>query len=342
MSKRKLPTMTMRPFPEAETELAPCVLGASGSGCAVSSSVAAAAVAAAAAAAAESIFVSSLAPLPLLSRQLRPLLLLPPASSSSFLLYSFSSPGLHLPQLQPQAWPQPHPLHLMLLLFFSFLGVSGSIYTAKVSTKACAFLDFLVGAYLCPLSCCLLARVEINEQLSRRRRRRRRKWREREAACTCNKRRPYLDTQLAAQWTDMKHEHAPTHNGCGYLNECLPMLVEPSEPTQGLQSFPKTLPLEPARIRRRARNSRSSSLGSAWAIEMAARARSQPQDARNGCSSLPQSRTGVRHGCSSLPRRRRMLEMAAPACPEATGALEKAVRACPGAAGVPRVLAPWP
>jgi hypothetical protein len=209
----------------------------------------------------------------------------------------------------------------MLLLFFSFLGVSGSIYTAKVSTKACAFLDFLVGAYLCPLSCCLLARVEINEQLSRRRRRRRRrrKWREREAACTCNKRRPYLDTQLAAQWTDMKHEHAPTHNGCGYLNECLPMLVEPSEPTQGLQSFPKTLPLEPARIRRGARNGRSSSLAAAgcskWLLELTPEPHGrstwllepapETQDARNGCSSLPRSHRGARKGRSSVPWSRR-------------------------------------
>ena len=89
-------------------------------------------------------------------------------------------------------------------------------------------------------------------------------------------------------------------------------------------------PLEPARRRCMGRSkSRSSPLGPAGALEMDARARSEPQGrsklleparsrsgarnrcsspprcrrgARNGCSSLPRSRSGVRNGCSSPPR----------------------------------------
>ena len=86
---------------------------------------------------------------------------------------------------------------------------------------------------------------------------------------------------------------------------------------------------------------------SRWALEMAARARSEPQGrskwlleparsrsgARNGCSSPPRSHRGARNGCSSPPGAAAALEMAARARLGAARALQLPARASLGAAG---------
>ena len=95
-----------------------------------------------------------------------------------------------------------------------------------------------------------------------------------------------------------------------------------------------------------ARNGCSSVPGSRRWLEMAARARPEPQMARNCRSSPPRSRRILEKCRSSLPRSRRMLDGCRSSLPRSRSMLEKcrsshpggaecstgAARACPGAA----------